>query len=173
MNTVEYIKDLKTDQGVSIYDSSQEGPVMMVFLRHFGCVFCREALKHIKNERSNWEKKGITIVLIHPSSKASGEVYLTQFDLLDVPSIADPECKIYEQFGLAKGSMSQLFGLSTFFRGFEVAAKGILPMVKQVGDGFQMPGIFIIYNGQIKDSYIHKSASDKPDYNQLIGCCVA
>ena len=173
MNSSQYIKELRTDQGLSIYDVSLKSPVMMVFLRHFGCVFCREALKQIKKERSNWEKKGITVVLIHPSSKASGEVYLTQFDLLDIPSIADPECKIYERFGLTKASMSQLFGLSTFFRGFEVAAKGILPVLKQVGDGFQMPGIFIIFHGEIKGSYIHKSASDKPDYNELLSCCIA
>ena len=172
MQSVEYIKELKTDQGISVETMSHEGLVMLIFLRHFGCVFCREALKEVKKERSNWEEKGIKVVLIYPADKASGHKYLSQFDLLDIQSISDPSCIIYEEFGLGKGSMSQLFGLKTFFRGFETTVKGILPVLQQVGDGFQMPGIFIIHEGEIRDSYIHKSASDKPNYAELIACCV-
>jgi hypothetical protein len=58
-------------------------------------------------------------------------------------------------------------------RGIEVSMKGTAFGLKQVGDGFQMPGIFMIHNGRIADSYIHKTASDKPDYEDIIKCCAA
>lgn len=173
MPLIEYIQELKTDQGENISEMSHKGIVMLVFLRHFGCVFCREALMEIKKERSNWESKGIQVVLLYPSDKESGKEYLTQFDLLDIPSISDPSCSVYEKFGLGKGNFGQLFGLKTFFRGFEAAAKSPFPILKQVGDGFQMPGIFVLFKGQVRDSYIHRTASDRPDYNELLACCAS
>ncbi len=162
-----------TDQGNSVVEISKTKTVMVVFLRHFGCVFCREALIEIGKSRSNWEERNIHLVLVYPSDKASGEKYFSQFDLNQIDSISDPETKWYELFGLVKGSFTQLFGLKTIIRGFEVAANGTYPMLKQVGDGFQMPGIFLIRNGQIRDKYIHKSAGDKPDYESLLDCCAA
>ncbi len=164
---------LVTDNGNSVIEFSQNHTVMMVFLRHFGCVFCREALKDISAQRLNWENEGTKIILVHPSTKEEGDKYLSQFNLLDIETIADPNCVWYERFGLAKGNFSQLFGLQTIIRGFELAAKGTLPTLKQVGDGFQMPGIFLIKAGQIRDKYIHKSASDRPDYESLLQCCAA
>jgi len=162
---------LVTDHGTNILETSKSKTVMMVFLRHFGCVFCREALNEISKNRSNWEKRGIHLVLVYPSDKASGEKYFSQFDLSTIDSVSDPETKWYQIFGLVKGSFSQLFGLKTIIRGFEVATTGTLPVLKQVGDGFQMPGIFLIRNGQVRDKYIHRSASDKPDYDSLVDCC--
>ncbi len=162
-----------SNKGSSLYDLSTENTVMLIFLRHFGCVFCQEALQDISNNRSNWEKEGIKLVLVHPSDEASGDKYSSQFGLSDIDRISDPDCKLYELFGLVKGSFSQLFGLQTMIRGFQVATKGNLPSLKQVGDGFQMPGIFLIRNGNIRERYIHKNASDRPDYNELIRCCAA
>jgi hypothetical protein len=51
--------------------------------------------------------------------------------------------------------------------------KGTPVSLKQIGDGFQMPGIFMIRNGRVADSYIHKSAADRPDYDNIIACCAA
>ena len=41
-----------------------------------------------------------------------------------------------------------------------------------IGDGFQMPGAFMIQNGQIQDSFVHQSVSDQPDYDKMLNCCV-
>jgi len=166
-------KSIKSNKGISIQQLSEERVVMLVFLRHFGCIFCQEALRDISANRSDWENEGIEVVFVHQSDEESSEAYFSQFDLSDMHRISDPECKIYEDFGLVKGSFSQLFGLQTMIRGFEVAKKGILPTAKRVGDGLQMPGIFLIKNGRVRDKYIHKNASDRPDYKNLIECCVA
>jgi len=37
-----------------------------------------------------------------------------------------------------------------------------------IGDGFQMPGIFMIKNGQTVDRFVHLSAADIPNYDQMI-----
>ena len=39
-----------------------------------------------------------------------------------------------------------------------------------IGDGFQMPGAFQLYEGEIKEKFIHKSIADQPDYIKLADC---
>jgi hypothetical protein len=36
-----------------------------------------------------------------------------------------------------------------------------------VGDGMQMPGVFLVYRGQIIRSFRHKTIADRPDYVAL------
>jgi peroxiredoxin len=165
--------DMKTNIGVTVYDLSKEKPVLLVFLRHFGCIFCREAMKDIASKREMIKSKGIRIVLVHMSEDEVAEEYFKNYKLSGIPHVSDPECKHYASFGLVKGSFSQLFGLKNFLRGIEVTAKGTPLSLKQIGDGFQMPGIFMIRNGQVVDSYIHKTAADRPDYDSIISCCAA
>ena len=144
---------------------------MLVFLRHFGCTFCREALSDIATQRTQIEEKGMQIVLVHMSDVETAHQYFERYNLQGAVHVSDPECRFYQAFGLVKGSFNQLFGLATWIRGFSagvVAGHGIGP---QLGDGFQMPGVFVIQDGTIKSSFIHKLASDRPDYFQLAQDC--
>lgn len=169
--TVE-LSEIKTDSGESLADLSQNRAVLLVFLRHFGCTFCREALVDISEKREDIEAKGVKIVFVHMSNKETAEEYFNQFSLKGVAHICDPECDLYQQFGLVKGNFRQLFGLNTWIRGFEVGVMKGMGIGKTIGDGFQMPGAFIIRNGEIREQYIHKNASDKLDYNEFSQCCI-
>ena len=160
-----------TNTGKTVLDLSNEKPVLLVFLRHFGCIFCREALKDISNKRKEFENKGVHIVLVHMSDSATAEKYFDDYNLKGIIHVSDPDCMYYASFGLVKGSFNQLFGLKNFIRGVEQTIKGNLITFKQIGDGFQMPGIFMIRQGRIIDSYIHKFAADRPDYENIISCC--
>jgi hypothetical protein len=39
-----------------------------------------------------------------------------------------------------------------------------------VGDGFRMPGVFLVHQNKILKSYKHQSAADVPDYQKLSIC---
>lgn len=162
-----------TQKGVSINEISKSKTVLLVFLRHFGCVFCREAMKELSKKRAGFEKRGVELIFVHMSDDETAQKYFNTYNLAGVNSISNPTCSLYDQFGLTKGKPNQLFGLKNWVRGFEVVAKdpSILSL-RQIGDGFQMPGIFMILDGEIKESFIHKSASDRPDYDTLVQCCV-
>jgi len=166
------LENIQTTQGLFLNNISRQGPVLLVFLRHFGCVFCREALLDISRKKDEWMAKGVEIAFVHMSDPQTANKYFSNYNLEDTHHISDPDCTLYSKFGLTKGTTSQLFGLKNWVRGFEVAIKGkALPMVRQIGDGFQMPGVFIIKNGQVKQSYIHNTAADVPDYDTLLNCC--
>lgn len=159
-----------TNLGHSLKELSDEQPVMLVFLRHFGCIFCREALADISKQREDIEKRGIKIVFVHMAEPEEAEKYFHKYTLSGLEHISDPACRYYQAFGLVKGNFRQLFGLETWIRGFSAVVEGHSAGA-QLGDGFQMPGVFILQNGVIVESFIHKLASDRPDYGDLASCC--
>ena len=163
---------IKTNKGHSIAELSDQGPILLVFLRYFGCVFCQESLFDISKLKEKFLKEGIKIVFVHMSDSDTADAYFKKYDFKNMEHVSDEECKIYTLFGLVKGSFSQLFGLKTWIRGFEIAAtKQIVPTIQKIGDGFQMPGIFLIKDGVIIDSFKHHSVADKPDYQTFIEMC--
>jgi hypothetical protein len=102
----------------------------------------------------------------------TAEKNFNKFGLLNVTHVSDPNCRYYTAFGLVKGSFNQLFGLQSLIRGFSAGIKNGQAPSTQIGDGFQMPGVFVIDNGELKESFIHNLSSDRPDYLQLASCCV-
>ncbi len=177
MNTTQIITNLallnemRTNTGESLSELADNQPVLLIFLRHFGCTFCREALADISSKRDSLEKSGTKIVFVHMTDYDVADRYFSRYNLDGAIHVSDPQCHFYAAFGLVKGTINQLFGLHSWIRGFSagvVSGHGAGP---QLGDGFQMPGVFVIHQGEIKESFIHKLASDRPDYQDLMKCC--
>ena len=165
----EILNTVYTQNGKTVLELSQKGPVLLTFLRHFGCVFCREALHDLADRKEKISNANITLILVHMSENKIAEQYLVDYNLPGVEHISDPNCEFYSSFGLAKGGPSQLLGLKNLIRGFDLTLKSkSKPAFRFIGDGFQMPGIFMITNGNIVDRFIHLSASDRPNYDEMI-----
>ena len=170
LNT-ELLSKMTTNFGDTLYDLSHQRMVMLVFLRHFGCTFCREALADIAEQREKIEAAGSKLVFVHMTTDDVAERYFNRYKLEGVTHISDPEREYYASFGLVKGNFNQLFGLQSWIRGFSagvVSGHGVGP---QLGDGFQMPGVFVLRDGEVKNSFIHKLASDRPNYVDLADGC--
>lgn len=167
------LKNIKTNTGADLWGLSHTAPVMLVFLRHFGCIFCKEALTELSKRTEIFKLQSISLVCVHMTDNETAEGYFTEYGLKDVMHISDPDCAVYKKFGLVKGNFKQLFGLQNWKKGFELHVKGVaVAGFKQIGDGFQMPGIFLIDQGEIKDKFVHEFAGDVPDYDDLVKCCV-
>lgn len=164
----ELLSIMTTNTGQSLLSLSQSKPTLVVFLRHFGCQFCREAMDDISKVLPQIKKLNKDLVLVHMAENTIAEDYFKRFNLNNAKHVSDPMCRYYAAFGLVKGSFTQLFGLQTFFRGFSVQAKYGNDMGNHLGDSFQMPGAFVLFDGEIKNSYIHKSVAEKPDYLKLL-----
>lgn len=175
-NTVldqELLSEMHTNKGKSLKEITDQNPVLLIFLRHFGCVFCKEGLHDLAELKETIENKGFQIVYVHMSVNDTADKYFSQFNLKGAAHISDLERRYYASFGLTKGSFSQLYGLSTWIKGFSAKSKGYkLELAEHLGDSTQMPGIFVIYQGEIKDRFVHKKASDKPDYQKLINSTI-
>lgn len=159
---------ITTNKGTDLLSLSNERPVLLVFLRHFGCVFCRDALKELSTKKAFFKEAGVDLVFVHMTDYEIADMYFSKFELEGIEHISDPGCNYYQQFGLVKGNFNQLFGLQNMIRGFDVTMRGTFISLKQIGDGFQMPGVFLVNKGKVIDSFIHKFASDKPDYERIV-----
>lgn len=168
----ENLESIIAYSGKSLLTLSQESPVLLVFLRHFGCIFCKKALKELSQRKDLLTDSGVQLVFVHMSDDETALKYLKENNLEGYDFISDPECAQYQNFGLIKGSFNQLFGLQVMLKGFKAAVVNGIPVsLKQVGDGLQMPGVFLINQGRIHDSFVHNRISDTPDYDELISCC--
>lgn len=161
------LEKIITNEGRSLEELTDNKPTLLIFLRHFGCTFCREALQEIAANRPSIEKEGTQIVLVHMVGEDVAENITSHYALNDLPRISDPQKKIYKAFGLNKGNLFQLLGINVVIRGFEAGVcKGHM-IGKFAGDGFQMPGVFLIHKGTVLQTFKHTTAADRPDYIEL------
>ncbi|MCH2201493.1 MAG: redoxin domain-containing protein [Fuerstiella sp.] len=158
------IRELSTNDGRRLDDLADRQPQLVVFLRHTGCAFCREALADISRQRTQIEGAGCGIVLVHLGKDDSDQIF-ARYQMHDVPRINDPSLRLYRQFGLDLGGFSELFGLRVWVR---VLMAGLLHGRGPIrGNSFQMPGVYLYYCGQILGGFRHDHASDRPDYFAL------
>ncbi len=160
---------VRSQHGSSLLELSEQTPLLVVFLRHPGCTFCREALADIASQRAEIDSAGTTIALVHMSGGEQARKMLERYGLAGLHHVSDPQKSLYRAFGLSRGNLSQIFGPWVWWRGFQAGVlrgHGIGPIQ---GDGFQMPGVFLIFHGEVVRSFVHHSAADRPDYAELAG----
>jgi peroxiredoxin len=154
----------RTDQGVTLGNLSCSAPVLLIFLRHAGCPFSREALADIAATRSDIEAARTVIVLAHMGRPEKGREIFRKYGLDDLHQISDPCRSLYRAFGLRGGGLWKLFGPKVWLRGLDACILHRHGFGRPAGDGLQMPGMFLIFHGQVLRSYRHQSVADRPDY---------
>jgi peroxiredoxin len=160
-----------TNKGNALGNMTEKQPVLLVFLRHFGCTFCREAIDELGKNKQNIENKGARIVFVHMAEDEVAESFFKEYNFADAEHVSDIPCTFYKEFGLVKGTTSQLFGFKNWARTVDTGIIKGYSWGREIGDGFQMPGVFVLHNRTIHESYIHKYVSERPDYVKMAECC--
>lgn len=146
-------------------DSSR---VLLIFLRHFGCTFCRETMTKLASEKARIESEGVKIVLVHMVSSELAERLLRIYELPGLSHISDPELNLYHRFGLKRATFAQFYGVKNWWRAFVAGLLKGHYIGKPAGDTFQMPGAFLFYKKQILNKYTYKHVSDIPNFLKLV-----
>lgn len=162
---LEILEAIFTNEGNDLRSITEENTVMLVFLRHFGCVFCREALDDFSKIKVELNQLNIKLIFVHMSEESYGDQYFKEYGLESEEHISDPDMTLYEYFGLQKGTFRELYGLKVWSRA--IGLKFGMETKKPLGNMKQMPGVFLLKSGEIINSFIHKSAADKPDYLEI------
>jgi hypothetical protein len=159
-----------TLSGRRLVELSDGSPVLLVFLRHAGCTFCREALSDIARDRQAIEQTGTRIVLVHMGDSMAVKKQMKRYGLRDVDRISDPDQTLYRAFGLNRGRLKQLLGPKVLWRGFRAGVLDGHGVGFPSADSYQMPGLFLIVDSVIAGRFRHATAADRPDY---AGICAA
>lgn len=147
---------------VRLSDYWKQQPTLIVFLRHYGCIFCREHLYDLEKEYAALKASGVQVIAIGQGTpEQTGEFCAGRGFSFDV--LSDSGSSTYAAYGLGNGTLNQLFGAAVWMRGVEAVFKGHF-IGKLVGNGFQMPGVFAVgTDGRITAAHYFEHAGDIPD----------
>lgn len=162
--------EYQTHTGERLSDLSAAQPVLLVFLRHFGCTFCREALGDLYRLQGQITARGVRPVIVHMVEDQVAEQHMTRFGLRHIDRVSDPEKQLYAAFELRRGSFGQLYGVDTWVEGLRAGWLEGHSVGREVGDNTQMPGIFLVHKGEILRAFRHSTASIRADFCALADC---
>lgn len=169
LSVAEALGQARTQGGESLAEMCQRGPLLLIFLRHFGCTFCREALADVAARRAAIVDGGTQVAFVHLGSEQEAAPVFARYGLSDVARVTDPDAQFYRAFELRRGRAGQILGVGVWWRGFKAFLRGYLPG-RWVGDVLRMPGAFLVYRGEILRAYRHATVADRPDYESLAAC---
>lgn len=150
-----------------IVELSQDKPLLVVFIRHLGCIFCKEMLSKLSKSRSLIEAKGVGIVIIHMGPEEDAKRLFESYGLGVVNTILDPHRLLYKEFELEKGTLWEHFSPKVVYKAMIAFFNGSR-QTKIQGNPYQLPGAFLVYKGQVKQSYVSVDAGDIPDFRELV-----
>ncbi len=143
---------------------SRSRPLLLVFLRHAGCTFCREAVRDVLARRAAIESAGAEPVLVHMGTPEEGDRFLERLGARAIARISDPERVLYHAAGLERGTFGELFGPRNLVRAIAAARHGV---GYAIGDPLQMPGTALVRDGRPIRVHRHRFAGERPDYATL------
>ncbi len=158
---------LRDQSGRTLADLTRDRITLVVLLRHAGCTFCREALTDLAQQQPELARSDRALAVVG-LSRESAALQKAGEDrgLRDARYFADPDRLLYRALELHRGTFLQLFGPRVWMRGAAAMLRGH-GVGKPEGDGFQMPGAFVIHRGRVLAAYRHADAADRPDYKDL------
>jgi hypothetical protein len=170
-NLSDSLREFHAESGRSLLDLMDESPVLLIFLRHFACAFCAQALDRVSQAREQIAARGARPIFVHLGSRERAKPYFDYYHLSDVERISNPEATLYQlpAFGLGRTNpFSHFFKASAWkgwlFRG--AMFKYGIGMIKE--DAEQMPGVFFLKDRKIARAFRHRSIADEPDYVKLV-----
>jgi len=155
----------RTESGKTLLELVDERPVLLVFLRHFGCAFCRQAIDDVSQVRGKLAERGVQVAFVHLGSPERAKPYFDYYGLADVERVSDPEGALYREpaFALARVSLFQLIRPAVWMGWLKGAIfKYRVGLLKE--DIQQMPGVFFLKDRAIASVFRHRTIADRPDY---------
>lgn len=152
------INKFTDSKGRTLEESSDNHKVLLIFLRHLGCTYCRKVVSDFSKEFVEGKTEGFTPIFVHMAEEGRGAQFFESYGLKDAAQISDPERTLYEAFGLRRGSFMETLGPQVIINGVKDLLKFGVGMLE--GDGFQMHGVFILEAKEIKTEFTPKHVAD-------------
>jgi AhpC/TSA family len=165
------LASVRTESGASLLALTEASPVLLVFLRHFGCSFCRKAISDVAELGPELKRRGVRPVFVHLGTPEIAKAHFDYYGLSEVERVHDPEAAVYRLpvFALGrKNPLGQALNPVVWVGWLKgtVFKHGI---GKIQGNGHQMPGIFFLKGTRIVRRFVYKTIADEPDYLGLVG----
>ena len=119
--------------------------------------------QHVAGAAATTQRHDVVVVGARCAGAATA-MLLARHGFQSMETIHDTDQRLYEAFGLKRGTIAQVASPRVIWRGI---CAGLLEghgMGKPEGDVLQLPGVFLLDNCEVSNSFRHRSAADRPDY---------
>lgn len=145
-------------------DQLSPNGTLLVFLRHFGCIFCRETLGELR-ATSQRHADYPDVLFFFQGSATEGRAFLRR-DWPDARAVADPDMALYERFGVGRASFYEAFRPAVWSASLRAHRKGYRPSERS-GDMWRMPGVFAVVDERLIWAHRAEHTGDQPDFDAI------
>ena len=164
------LASIDTESGANLLALAEASPVLLIFLRHFGCSFCRQAISDVADLRGELDRRGVRPVFVHLGTPERAKPFFDYYGIGDVERVSDPAKQVYRLpvFQLGRSSPWLALIQPSVWVGWLKGAlfKHGIGMIKE--DGSQMSGVFFLKGAKIVRRFRYKTIADEPDYLKLV-----
>lgn len=130
--------------GVRLAQFWQQAPALIFFVRHVGCVFCREQVRALAQRYDEIRKRGAEVIAIIPTDTINAGRFARSMHL-PYPVLCDTARRAFAAFGLYETTIGDLAQPEVLLRTARQFARGDIPLVNPFSSSLtQLGGVFII-----------------------------
>lgn len=138
-----------------------EQPLLVFFMRHFGCAACRQHLFQVRNAYASIQERGGAVVAISANDPDLTTRYAATYNL-PFPVLSDPRREAYQAFGVIEGSHWETVGPHVLLQQAKLALEGIMPSLPgSIAESKQLGGTYIVDT----DGIVQFAHLARPSYN--------
>ncbi|MGE3840992.1 MAG: AhpC/TSA family protein [Vicinamibacterales bacterium] len=143
-----------------------ERKVIAVFVRHFGCVFCRQQVATLLPFEPRFADAGADLAIIGQGSVDDARAFRNELSL-SCRVLTDPTREVYCALDLPRGART-MFRPSVFLRAIKARAQGFR-QTRPGGDVLQQGGVLIFDKGGSQlYRFVSRSAGEHPSPYELL-----
>ncbi|HYK35560.1 hypothetical protein [Alloacidobacterium sp.] len=161
---------VRTESDRTLLELLDASPVLLIFLRHFGCSFCRQAIDDVSKVHGALTEHGVQSVFVHLGTPERAKPYFDYYGLSSGERISNPDGSFYRNpvFSLARVSLLRTAFQPSVWKALLQGAlvRHGIGLLRE--DASQMPGVFFLRDRAIVRSFRHRTIADRPDYLRVI-----
>jgi AhpC/TSA antioxidant enzyme len=151
---------------VRLAEAWRDHPAVVVWLRHFGCVFCREHVAEVRAARADIEALNGGIVFIGNGTVRAAAWFQQRF-AADSTVLTDPDLVTYAAIG-ARGGLLSTLGPQAWGAGLRAFRSGARQSTTK-GHPFQQGGVLVIAPGDVVlYRHVSRTAGDHAPLGRIL-----
>ena len=162
----------ENNEAVEMYDLWKNQIAIFVFLRHFGCIFCRKHAQEVWSQREKYESGGAKIYFIGNGAPYMIKMFKDDLGIQDAPVFTDPTLVSFRASGFKRGFLAAV-GPRVVVNAVKALSEGHVQggmYNKDQGDLWQLGGILVVKpEGKVGYHFISSAAGDYSPENDLAG----
>jgi peroxiredoxin len=158
---------------VRLSERWRDRTLIVAFMRHFGCAFCREHLIDLGKVYDEIEAAGGDVVAVF-QYRAEPTRNFCRHRGVPFDCLGDPERDGYREVELGRGERKEFFGAKVVGGWARVARRRVVPGLPQGGDVAQRPGTFVVdMRGRVAYAHYNRDSTDNAPIDEVVGAVSA